>query len=105
MLPDPSWIAIVCGVSQDQWQDEGDDEDSGLPDGFFVAPKDVYMPDLTAASDVLLGKLVSLNSLQSWRGRLAAPYLLQHLPSILFRDMGLYLNVLIRARRLYMVCL
>ncbi|KAJ7873157.1 hypothetical protein B0H13DRAFT_2058643 [Mycena leptocephala] len=39
LLPDGSWIAIVCG--------------------FFVAPRDVYMPDLTAVGDVLLGKLGS----------------------------------------------
>ncbi|KAF9466587.1 transmembrane amino acid transporter protein-domain-containing protein [Collybia nuda] len=57
LLPDPSWIAIVCGVSKDQWDEGGDNEDSGLPEDFFVAPKDIYMPDLTAMSDVLLGKL------------------------------------------------
>ncbi|QRW04398.1 L-arabinokinase [Ceratobasidium sp. AG-Ba] len=39
LLPD-GWIAI---------------ED--LPDRFFVAPRDVYMPDVTAVGDVLLGKL------------------------------------------------
>jgi hypothetical protein len=65
LLPNSSWIAIVCGVSKDQWDEEGDDEDTGLPGGFFVAPKDVYMPDLTAASDVLLGKLVSLHLFSS----------------------------------------
>jgi hypothetical protein len=53
LLPDSSWIAIVCGVSKEQWTE------SELPDGFYVAPKDVYMPDLTALADVLLGKLVS----------------------------------------------
>lgn len=52
-LPDEGWIAIVCGASKD----EGEQED--LPDGFYIAPKDVYMPDLTAVADVLLGKLVS----------------------------------------------
>lgn len=51
LLPDSSWIAIVCGVSK--W---GADEKP--PDRFFVAPKYVYMPDLTAVADVLLGKLV-----------------------------------------------
>ena len=56
LLPDSSWIAIVCGVSKEQWNDL--DSDSELPDGFFVAPRDVYMPDLTAIADVLLGKLV-----------------------------------------------
>ena len=55
LLPDSSWIAIVCGVSKEQWTE------SELPDGFYVAPKDVYMPDLTALADVLLGKLVSPN--------------------------------------------
>ncbi|KAG2117753.1 hypothetical protein DEU56DRAFT_747920 [Suillus clintonianus] len=53
LLPDSSWIAIVCGVSK--WgQDEADEKP---PDRFFVAPKYVYMPDLTAVADVLLGKL------------------------------------------------
>ena len=60
LLPDSSWIAIVCGVSKDQWSMPDDDEDLGLPSGFYVAPKDVYMPDLMAVGDVLLGKLVSL---------------------------------------------
>lgn len=55
LLPDDSWIAIVCGVPKD-WAAEGGED---LPDSFFVAPKDVYMPDLTAIADVLLGKLVS----------------------------------------------
>jgi hypothetical protein len=54
LLPDSSWIAIVCGVSKEQWATQSE----GLPDGFFVAPKDIYMPDLTAVADVLLGKLV-----------------------------------------------
>lgn len=53
LLPDSSWIAIVCGVSK--WgQSEADEKP---PDRFFVAPKYVYMPDLTAVADVLLGKL------------------------------------------------
>ena len=60
LLPDPSWIAIVCGVSKEQWTE------SELPDGFYVAPKDVYMPDLTALADVLLGKLVSPNFIISF---------------------------------------
>ncbi|KIJ66909.1 hypothetical protein HYDPIDRAFT_85219 [Hydnomerulius pinastri MD-312] len=55
LLPDSSWIAVVCGVSKEQWAEgEADDE---LPENFFVAPKYVYMPDLTAVADVLLGKL------------------------------------------------
>ncbi|KAF8917219.1 hypothetical protein CPB85DRAFT_1374290 [Mucidula mucida] len=56
LLPDASWIAIVCGVTKEQWQLQGD-PDSELPEGFYLAPKDVYMPDLTAVADVLLGKL------------------------------------------------
>ncbi|PIL35394.1 hypothetical protein GSI_02120 [Ganoderma sinense ZZ0214-1] len=55
ILPSDAWIAIVCGVPQD-WADSSDAEE-GLPARFFVAPRDVYMPDLTAAADVLLGKL------------------------------------------------
>ena len=58
LLPDETWIAIVCGVSKEQWNGDVDGDD-GLPDGFYVAPEDVYMPDLTAIADVLLGKLVS----------------------------------------------
>lgn len=50
LLPDDSWIAIVCGAG-DAWGHEH------LPMHFFVAPKDVYMPDLTAISDCYLGKL------------------------------------------------
>ncbi|TFK28152.1 hypothetical protein FA15DRAFT_612610 [Coprinopsis marcescibilis] len=52
LLPDESWIAIVCGVSKEKWL-----EGAALPDRFYVAPKDIYMPDLTAIADVLLGKL------------------------------------------------
>ncbi|KAF7968808.1 hypothetical protein HWV62_29284 [Athelia sp. TMB] len=55
LLPDASWIAVVCGVSKEQW--DAEDGGGGLPAGFYVAPKDVYMPDLTAVADVLLGKL------------------------------------------------
>ncbi|OCH85724.1 hypothetical protein OBBRIDRAFT_784503 [Obba rivulosa] len=53
LLPDEGWIAVVCGVSKEWVREDGD----ALPDNFFVAPKDVYMPDLTAVADVLLGKL------------------------------------------------
>ncbi|KAG6837385.1 hypothetical protein H0H93_010544 [Arthromyces matolae] len=53
LLPDESWIAIVCGASKENFNED----DAGLPDGFYVAPRDVYMPDLTAVGDVLLGKL------------------------------------------------
>lgn len=56
ILPDASWIAIVCGVPKDWGREDGEE----LPDNFFVAPRDVYMPDLTAVADVLLGKLVRI---------------------------------------------
>ncbi|VDC06835.1 unnamed protein product [Peniophora sp. CBMAI 1063] len=49
ILPDDSWIAIVCGASTDDAAD--------LPPGFFVAPRNAYMPDVMAVGDVLLGKL------------------------------------------------
>ena len=58
LLPDSSWIAIVCGVSQDWGKEDGEE----MPESFFVAPKYVYMPDLTAVSDVLLGKLVCVST-------------------------------------------
>lgn len=78
LLPDDSWIAVVCGVSKAQWAGGdsqgsgaeaergrgGGDEGDELPDNFYVAPRDVYMPDLTAVGDVLLGKLVSLRGAQ-----------------------------------------
>ena len=73
MLPDASWIAVVCGVADSrEWQTKRRDagpantssgeEDGDLPDGFYIAPRDVYMPDLMAVGDVLLGKLVRLPS-------------------------------------------
>jgi hypothetical protein len=52
LLPE-GWIAVVCGASK-----ERDEDAEQLPEGFYIAPKDVYMPDLTAVADVLLGKLV-----------------------------------------------
>lgn len=58
LFPDENWIAVVCGVSKEWGKEDGEE----LPDNFFVAPKDVYMPDLTAVADVLLGKLVSVSS-------------------------------------------
>lgn len=51
LLPD-GWIAVVCGASKGRGEDA-----EHLPEGFYIAPKDVYMPDLTAVADVLLGKL------------------------------------------------
>ncbi|KAF8525936.1 hypothetical protein BU17DRAFT_83440 [Hysterangium stoloniferum] len=53
-LPSPSWIAIVCGVPANWSVSETED---GLPSRFYIAPQDVYMPDLTAVADVVLGKL------------------------------------------------
>ncbi|KAF8577788.1 hypothetical protein K439DRAFT_1417894 [Ramaria rubella] len=55
LLPSPSWIAIICGVPSN-WSISGEEEED-LPPGFYIAPRDVYMPDLTAIADVLLGKL------------------------------------------------
>ncbi len=74
MLPDASWIAVVCGVADSrEWQTKrhnadssntsSGEEDGDLPDGFYIAPRDVYMPDLMAVGDVLLGKLVRLPSI------------------------------------------
>lgn len=57
LLPDEKWIAVICGVSKEQWNAEN--EEGELPEGFYVAPRDVYMPDLIAVGDVVLGKLVS----------------------------------------------
>jgi L-arabinokinase len=92
LLPDSSWIAVVCGVSKEQWNELESDVD--LPSGFFIAPRYVYMPDLMAAADVLLGKLVCLD----------------HFPSSvadsrlrLYRDMEQSRNVLIRVLLSYMV--
>lgn len=58
-LPDSSWIAIVCGATNAAKGSAAATtaEDDELPANFFIAPRDVYMPDLTAVGDVLLGKL------------------------------------------------
>lgn len=48
------WIAIVCGLAGNNNEIRND-----LPAGFFASEKDVYVPDLTATADVVLGKLVS----------------------------------------------
>ncbi|KAI9030167.1 hypothetical protein CLU79DRAFT_734403 [Phycomyces nitens] len=45
-LPD-KWICIVCGTP----------DSVNLPPGFYRAPRDAYVPDLTNAADVVLGKL------------------------------------------------
>ncbi|KAF5367054.1 hypothetical protein D9758_003889 [Tetrapyrgos nigripes] len=79
LLPDDSWIAIVCGVSKEQWErskteasngsgNEGGEEKDGLgldlPPNFFIVPPpssesqtQVHFPSLLALSDCLLGKL------------------------------------------------
>ncbi|CAG8515596.1 4039_t:CDS:2 [Cetraspora pellucida] len=44
-LPD-DWIAIVCG-----------NPGAVLPDRFYACAKDAYIPDLTNAADVVMGKL------------------------------------------------
>ncbi|KIY51790.1 hypothetical protein FISHEDRAFT_36546 [Fistulina hepatica ATCC 64428] len=53
LLPDKSWIAIICGATKQEWTAAGND----LPPDFYLAPENVYVPDLTAVADVLLGKL------------------------------------------------
>ncbi|XP_078169582.1 L-arabinokinase-like isoform X2 [Carex rostrata] len=45
-LPD-DWVCLVCGASENQ----------ELPPNFVKLPKDVYTPDLIAASDCMLGKI------------------------------------------------
>ncbi|CAA0843080.1 L-arabinokinase [Striga hermonthica] len=41
------WICLVCGASGEQ----------ELPENFIKLPKDVYTPDIIAASDCMLGKI------------------------------------------------
>ncbi|KAJ4963559.1 hypothetical protein NE237_023498 [Protea cynaroides] len=45
-LPD-GWMCLVCGASEDQ----------SVPPNFIKLAKDVYTPDLIAASDCMLGKI------------------------------------------------
>ncbi|GFP82172.1 l-arabinokinase [Phtheirospermum japonicum] len=45
-LPD-GWICLVCGASEGQ----------ELPENFMKLPKDVYTPDIIAASDCMLGNI------------------------------------------------
>lgn len=47
-LPE-GWIGVICGlpVSHD------------LPEGFYRSPHGVYVPDLTEAADIVIGKLVT----------------------------------------------
>lgn len=51
LLP-AGWIALVCGL-------KAEDRREPLPEGFYGCPSDVYVPDLCAVADALLGKLVS----------------------------------------------
>ncbi|XP_051114126.1 L-arabinokinase-like [Andrographis paniculata] len=45
-LPD-GWVCLVCGATEGQ----------ELPNNFVKLPKDVYTPDIIAASDCMLGKV------------------------------------------------
>ena len=47
-LPE-GWIGVICGLPADH----------ELPQGFYRSPHGVYVPDLTEAADVVIGKLVS----------------------------------------------
>lgn len=91
LLPDASWIAIVCGVPKDWAAEDGEE----LPENFYVAPKDVYMPDLTAVADVLLGKLVRNSMVSVKHGYSQQP--------LANRDTARCQSVSTRVRRLYMV--
>lgn len=66
LLPE-GWIAIVCGIKVDSAASEG------LPLGFYRSPLDVYVPDMCAIADVLLGKLVRYD----FRVMLASQILMQ----------------------------
>ncbi|KAK4046895.1 hypothetical protein OIO90_006403 [Microbotryomycetes sp. JL221] len=50
LLP-PGWISIVCGLGN------GNEIKKDLPNRFFSSNEDIYIPDLTAIADVVLGKL------------------------------------------------
>lgn len=51
LLP-PGWIAIVCGMKANATLRDN------LPFNFFAVDVDVFVPDVTAVADVVLGKLV-----------------------------------------------
>lgn len=51
-LPD-GWIGVICGLPVSH----------ELPAGFYRSPHGVYVPDLTHAADIVIGKLVCLYSL------------------------------------------
>jgi len=48
-LPE-GWIGVICGLPVEH----------ELPEGFYRSPHGVYVPDLTRAADIVIGKLVSL---------------------------------------------
>jgi len=50
LLP-PGWIAIMCGMADD------DPARSRLPEDFYAAPREVHVPDLLVCATVVLGKL------------------------------------------------
>lgn len=91
LLPDETWVAIVCGVSKEWGRENGEE----LPPGFYVAPRDIYMPDLTAVADVLLGKLVGTRS----------TFIIEALlkPLLLYRATVLYQNASTPAHPSYTV--
>ncbi|KAF9425569.1 hypothetical protein BGZ76_003178 [Entomortierella beljakovae] len=47
-LPE-GWIGIICGLPADY----------EMPEGFYRSPHGVYVPDLTEAADVIIGKLAT----------------------------------------------
>jgi hypothetical protein len=47
-LPE-GWIGVICGLPVSH----------ELPEGFYRSPHGVYVPDLTHAADIVIGKLVS----------------------------------------------
>jgi hypothetical protein len=51
-LPD-GWIGVICGLPVSH----------ELPSGFYRSPHGVYVPDLTHAADIVIGKLVRLHVL------------------------------------------
>lgn len=46
-LPE-GWIGVICGLPVEH----------ELPEGFYRSPHGVYVPDLTRAADIVIGKLV-----------------------------------------------
>jgi hypothetical protein len=72
-LPE-GWIGVICGLPVEH----------ELPEGFYRSPHGVYVPDLTRAADIVIGKLVRLLGYlpyQKKKNCLAAPFFF----AILFR--------------------